>query len=368
MPYTHFRMIGYEVPTATFQENGPVVSGWDPGVSYREIARLPVPDKINDDARVRLRRLAGVVDFAETKLQTLGDNANTLKVFVVPEFYFRPPADLGATYRHNTYPDIVSKDILTTLEGMFVHADFSNWLFICGTMMWNTLNDQTAKPVYFNTALYVLGGQTQGLHIIEKQLASGIDGVPVASAPSMDPQVAQVFANWNYRKQHVFAVDNVTFGLEVCLDHLNYQYGRVLKRTLAAWPAREGVAASPEVKIHVLTAGGMGIKLESVAAKVGGYIFRNDGITNPAPHSELRQVQSYDAPADPLGAQKIASNQFDPDLDSPNVANLAASVVAAQSDPVPHGALTLPMPLAPGQPYESFPQRVVFYPALPLPN
>jgi hypothetical protein len=360
MPYTHFRMIAYEVPTATFQGGGPVVSGWDPGQAYQAIGRLPVPNNTNNDAKIRLQRLAGVVEFAYNRLQTIGDNANTLKVFVVPEFYFRPPV-LGANYLNNTYPQEAVNQVWTALDSMFVHHDFNNWLFICGTAMWNTLSDTMVTPVYFNTAIYVRGGQAQGLRLIEKQLASGIDGVPQAMAPSMTPDVSPIFAEWGVRKQHVFTIDNITFGLEVCLDHANNGDGPVLKKVLAAWQGRQG-AAPPEVKIHVLTAGGMDIEVESVAAKVGGYIFRNDGMANPGARSELYQVQSYNTP-DPLGAQLLIANQFDPTAAAS--ANLGANIAPQQSDPLPAGPLTLPMP---GVAYTTFPQQVSFYPALAVPN
>ncbi len=358
MPYTHFRMIAYEVPTVTYGAIAPVISGWDPGQECRPVARIPVPDGVEDDARIRLKRLASVVDFARERLQVLGgDHDNTLKILIVPEFYFRPPA-LAANYAHNTYPDNVAVQIFKALNQMFVHADFRHWLFVCGTVMWNTLNDVMAQPVYFNTAIHVWGGRPNAIGLIEKRLASGIDGVPVARSPGAAADIQPIFADWATRRLHVFHIDGIPLGLEVCLDHLNHDYCRVLRHVLADWPGREGNHQG--VKLHVLTAGGMPIHPGSVCAQVGGYILRNDGMASPGERSQLQQVQSY-SEQDPLMGLVVV-NELDPNAEtSANLVNVAP----AERRDLPPGRIILPMP---GADYNTFTQRLVYYPALPVPN
>jgi hypothetical protein len=360
MPYTHFRFIAYEVPTATYSPGGPVASGFAPGPEPPPVVRLPVPGNVPDDARIRLKRFAGVVDLAANRLHHLGgDNANTLKIFMAPEFYFRPPVASGFNFNHDTYPDTHANRIFQALNSMFTHADFQHWLFIPGTVMWNTSHDASSPIVYFNTATHVRGGRINGLHIIEKRLASGIDGVPVDRAPAMDPHLAPIFQDWTTRKSHVWEDDHVSFGLEICLDHANYDFGRILKRVLAAWPGREG--ADRNVQLHLLTAGGMDITAESVAAIPHGYILRNDGLPNPGARSEIRQVASYRVPDLLIPGHFIDDDLF---FDPNGTANLGAPLAATNAFDIPAGPLRVPMR---GAPYAEFPQRLVYYPACAIP-
>jgi hypothetical protein len=238
---------------------------------------------------------------------------------------------------------------------MFEHNDFRHWLFVPGTVMWNTSRDEFAPTAYFNTAVYVRGGQQNALGLIEKRLASDIDGVPVDSEPAMTPNISPIFQNWQVRKQHVFHVDGVPLGLEVCLDHYDYEYGRVLKRVLAAWRGREGTRQ--EVSLHLLPAGGMPIADKSVAAKVNGYILRNDGLYNlGSPHTELRRILSYKVW---LGSKRYDIDQFV----ASGTANLSEPLIPMPI-PLPHGPLTVPMRAGdPG----AFPQAVVLYYPWPLP-
>jgi hypothetical protein len=358
MPYTHFRYIAYEVPTATFQPGGNVESGFDAGEEYQAIGRLPVPDGVPNDARIRLKRLAGVVNFAANRIQAFGDNANTLKIFMAPEFFFRPPATLGANYLHHTYPNNDQAKILAALNGMFVHADFQDWLFVPGTIMWNTSLDTRRATLFFNTVIHIRGGLQNALNVIEKKQPSGIDGVPVTGAPILDAGYKIVHQRWQTRKRHVFAVNGTELGLEICLDHLDSGNCRVLKTVLSDWEKYQG--NNQEISLHLLSAGGMSIQVKSVAARINGYILRNDGLANPGARSELRKVLRYTEP-DPL-----AGKLFDvPSYHLGGTASLGPSIVVdVGSFPLPAGPLTVPMKPAP---YRQFPQRIVIYPPQPLP-
>src|ERR1044071_843991 len=187
MPYTHFRLLAYEVPTATYVTSMTAdgVSGWNPGRERPAAARVPVAGVTNDDARIRLKRLASAVNSVSGLLPMLVDDNNaTLKIFLVPEFYFRPPT-VDASYYSNTYPNSVKNQILTALNEMFAHADFTHWLFVCGTILWNSRQDVKSTPLYFNTAITVKGGPHPDVHnrqdaivsVVEKRMPSGIDGI-----------------------------------------------------------------------------------------------------------------------------------------------------------------------------------------------
>lgn len=332
MPYTHFRYIAYEVPTAV-QDKNAVFSGFNPGSPCAAVPRIPVaniPD--GADAKNRLLRLASVVDKAATWVnQAGGDNRNTLKIFVVPEFYFRPPNSFARRdCPYNTYSYDEAVQIFDELNHLFVHADFSDWLIVAGTVMWHWNNTDDEQPgpnpnpnqpdpnglyvpsdptgrVYRNSAVYIRGGRADSLRIIEKDVPSGIDGVPNPYAPkrdAYDDHFVKTFEDWDLQKQHVFEVGEVRCGLEVCLDHSDEAGHRVLKTVIRKWRKREN-AAPPALDLHILTAGGMPIEKGSVAAKRNGYILRNDGLSN-YPFSELRRVSRYNL----SGSAMLAANEI----------------------------------------------------------
>jgi len=359
MPYTHFRYIAYEVPTASIRTaDNAVVCDYAAGDTYQAIARLPVPADTPPDAKVRLQRLAGVVNFAANRLGTLADNANTLKIFMAPEFYFRPPAALGADYFSGTYPLADVNAIWKAFSNMFAHADFQHWIFIPGTMLWNTRVDPKRPHLYFNTLAHIRGGVADGLNVIEKNQPSTIDGMPVVGVPARDSAYRVFHQTWRNRKKHVVDVSGVPVGFEICLDHLNSAYSRVLKNVLSDWRANEG-GALPGLKLHILCAAGMSIQDKSVCPIVNGYILRNDGIAKAGARSELKEITRYQSP-DPLMATLMDTNPADLN----GTATLGAAIAEEQAVDIPGGALRVP---SKGAGYSEFTQRVLFYPSCALP-
>ena len=149
----------------------------------------------------------------------------------------------------------------------------------------------------------------------------------------------------------------ITCGLEVCLDHRsNVKYG-VLKTVLSSWDVYEPNVLCPSVSLHLLPAGSMELHRGSVVARQGGDILRNDGYTGPV-YSELRKVLSH--------------GTRDGSLTTPrDLAGKAELADGIPSDPLiaPDGLKLAGKELVPmfGGTYREFPQRLVFYPRLPLP-
>jgi hypothetical protein len=94
----------------------------------------------------------------------------------------------------------------------------------------------------------------------------------------------------------------------------------------------------------------MPIQAPSVAAKVGGYILRNDGMVRAAAQVQQQRVTAYNGGA---GATDLASTAVLQDVAS----------VCTMLMPTSTGA-QLPAPPAP---YPSMPQQVIFFPATALP-
>ena len=58
------------------------------------------------DLGTRLKRFYQVVDHAHTRFRVVGQ-ATTLKVFMEPEFYFRPPPNEGGRFRAYEFNDVI---------------------------------------------------------------------------------------------------------------------------------------------------------------------------------------------------------------------------------------------------------------------
>jgi hypothetical protein len=402
MAYTHFRFIAYEVVTATHgriippAKKRPVVSGFPAGPEPRGVTRIPVAmpniavpqsdDEIQEnrgiiDARTRLKRLAVAVNGSAELLEGLPDSAGIaapkvmdgptiLKVFVVPEFYFRPPATLGSRFAFNTYPDKLAMRIFKQLQEMFRNRTLEHWLIIAGTVLWNQNLGEKTPTIYLNTAVWIKGGPVgvkdeDKSGVIEKKLASGIDGVPMAFAPGENDQTRPIFESWDEQRRHIFAVTGTEIGLEVCLDHDDDDLLRTLK-TVRIRAANEYLRF-PQIGLHVLTAGGMTINEGSVAADVGGYILRNDGLAPSGPksdlswgpertlQSEIRKVLHYDDE----GYKKDEFPWFSESKSTKAELDLRVKpeLIFPNPDAVPMGS-----------DFSYFPEALVFYPRLPLPK
>lgn len=387
MPYTHFRMIAYEVPTVA-KVGAKLLSAWGAGVPCPPVARLPVPKGLPPDALSRLTRLASVVDLARQQFvasvrswpprRVVGpnaDNANTLKVFVVPEFYFRPPETAGDEYLNDTYPNRQKNQILNTLNDMFRHDDFTDWLFVCGTVMANTEEGASAiaaqpTTLYTNTAILVSGGPLGLLHVVEKKVPSHIDGVPQArfsdgsteaAGPGNDPKLKLFYGDWPERKRHIVDFSGVSVGLEICLDHANDPRYRVLRSVVQDWKSQPTEKKQQRgVQLHILTAGGMPGNLKSVAARAGGYLLRNDGLSPPP--SQLWRVKTW-LEWDPLGVATFPSGpQHARAFVRPED---ASDIPRSFTVPIPAGPPRVPPP--PGGTFPIDVQRIAFYPVTPLP-
>ena len=368
MPFTHIRLIAYEVPTCASypkkQKDQPAKSGYPGGTLADPVADCAVdqqPNKPMGDAYYRLRRLAKVVDLAEQNLASTGvDTLTTLKVFMAPEFYFRPP-EMGLPERKNmTYPLEDYDYIVEQLGKMFNGPRFANWLIVAGTLMCNAT--QNGREVFTNVAIVVKGGTNDPVQAIHKREPSGLDGVPWAvSTPGRDADYRPVHESWDTRRRNLFTAFGLTFGIEICLDHRT----RTLRTMLAEWQKYEPATAVPRIQVQLLPAGGMGVMRDSLCAESNGAIFRNDGYASYADWSKNLEGQSASyrirgytgPPGTPLRSVPPGTAQYLPNTSS-TAANLGWDMA------IPKGPLQVPE-LLPGPAY-TFPQRVRFWPREPL--
>lgn len=254
-------------------------------------------------------------------------DADCLKIFVAPEFYFR--GERGG-YEFNQVSDI----LIPALQGMVSEKNFQHWLFVFGSMIGYSeidkstttkrdgkvvplvRKDPTPKETHevYNLVLVQTGGSTgiEGSRITMKEFKSGIDflsrvekrsgieihdrtpgtkllhedvrhlgaGKRIGNTSRFDP-------NRGHGKElsartdsglGIFEHGGIMIGVEVCLDH-------AMSRLRRSPPA----AGQQKVRLHIITSAGMRIKPGSVVAKLGGFAFNCDGAGYQQP-SMLMQV------------------------------------------------------------------------------
>jgi hypothetical protein len=294
--YTYIQFIAYECPTLDYTQPGEATSTpLAPPVRYLQ----------GNDEKIRVQRFLDVLNWARNNISStiLGDN-NTLKIFMAPEFYFKSyggqnglDARYGGSYTFNTMINI-----LDCLRNLFTDPTLSDWLIVAGSVVSNlpadakVFIDNPEERAYLNTTAVVKGGHPKApFHFVHKKQLSDIDGPPttrrnelgekVGTSASENEFYAPFLESWQERKQRIFTVDNITFGLEVCLDHARTE----LKKVCKDYHAQEGKAAPP-IDIHLITSCGMQIRPESVAARPDGYVMINDGKPENRVYSAVQKI------------------------------------------------------------------------------
>jgi len=289
MSYSAVQFIGYEIFT------GP---GQYPKRHYVGLDN----DREDIAARVALFKKA----LKAAKASELVDNSsNVLKIFMAPEFYFR-----GA---RGAYPlDLLNsggaddRGLVGALTDLIKDSEWADWLVVFGTIIGRSTPSRGRTEVY-NVALVQQGSFTKDTRldkcvVIMKEFMSDIDFLDIAPQglslqevehlPAMGPGTYALEQNnpgqgtGGYNGGSIFMLDGITFGLEVCLDHLAC-------RLLRAWP----LTGDLFVQIQLIPSGGMSIKTAAVATQTDGLVFNVDGLQSDRPdggygyHAALKHVR-----------------------------------------------------------------------------
>jgi hypothetical protein len=186
------------------------------------------------------------------------------------------------------------QNIMHCLRTMFAARDLQHWLIIPGTIVsdlpWEG-KDYGIFNAYLNTAMMIKGGGVDApFHFIHKKNISRIDGPPM-SRNVLDPTspYAKIFGNlkelgFDEDEFRVVKIDNITFALEICLDHAE----GVVKQ---AYDSYKGPKAT--VDVHLVTSCGMQLHQENIIARKGGVAMICDGTKDDnSPRSDVRKVKS----------------------------------------------------------------------------
>ena len=309
--YQRFCYLAWEVPTVDFVHPGKV-----PEIGNEEVNKLLAT--LPDDARIRAARLYSVVEGAwtlvdsQTSSQQVG--AGTLKIFMAPEFYFRPETG-GPHQPYMTYDARTASAIQSVVSRLFTADKFADWLIVAGTVVQHVemkfsrafdplshdrMSQETGKVQaeannlapqsprlanmdygFLNTAIVVKGGPLGPFRFIDKQGIASADFMPRQRNAADEIKVA--LTDWdhvsaadvfNYRAGAVFRFDNLGFGLEICADHS----AGVLKELLEDASNRKLEADT--IDFQLLTACGQGLRHLNCVARVGGHFLSVDGMTH----------------------------------------------------------------------------------------
>lgn len=328
MAYSKFQFIAYDVPTLLLCPPG----NFD--------ASRPVPGAEgikNPDAKARAQRMRDVAAQAANLHGGVLGGADTLKIFVAPEFYFRQD--------RYSYRDIsIVTNLFSALMSAFQEARFNDWLIVPGTVFWtqdapDPAHDNaapTSNTTFFNTVMVIRGGAPANAALSDlekasktpivsngttnqKSLMSPIDfvlddnGLARKWDGAINRNFTPIIGDWNWQKAHAFQVKGIQnglrsihFGLEVCLEHAetyanpqNPAVGKTankgaLRAALDAWNQHENEQA-PAIDLHIITSCGMDICADHVCARAGGYVLLCDGQGT----QKLQKVTSARAGATP---------------------------------------------------------------------
>jgi len=221
-------------------------------------------------------------------------------VFMTPEFLFR-----GCTgaYTLDNYQKVV--------EGLTkVATDYKGWLFVFGSLLGKWEVDSTngkSKTLIHNSVLVVTGGEgVDSNRIITKEFKSGIDFMGKMNQGNygvFSSYVSDSGALTHYDVEHpssgptgtgkeeqkkpydgngIFTVNGITYGVEICLDHLE---GRLTKS-----PVGKG---SNLVQVQLIPSAGAWIEDKAIVTCGNGLVFNCDSQPASPSCTVKRVVKTY---------------------------------------------------------------------------
>lgn len=266
--------------------------------SAKDVYRYVGKPDVDTDIRARIDTVGRLLEIARDKAEP---DPGTLKVMMLPEFYFR--GDRGA------YTLEQAHHVVSGLQSLVRDAKWKDWFFAFGSVITysyagdvDPIDDGSADAEVYNIVPCQMGGFGDGdasgsARVVMKEKLSGIDFIraPVGGLPSgedyeafylemvshLDPMrpigVDSEVQFANYGGEGVFDACGLTWGVEVCLDHL---VGRLRHS-----------ARLPKLTAQLIPSCGMSIKDENVALDKG-WVFNVDGL-NPGRHAAGRTASAH---------------------------------------------------------------------------
>jgi hypothetical protein len=228
-----------------------------------------------------IQRLSIMTDAVEKAYTLSNKDDDLLKIFLAPEFYFR---GINGAFEFTIDEEEMedgrkcSSDmcqILSGLEQIVADVRFENWLFLFGTVIASEATSHHRKNHLHNTKHDVYVNFAQKWIKYKDELTS---------------------YGYNMIEYGWIILDNITFSVEICLDHLVHRALQTYladvvtgSQTLIPSSANDTISwvgiPKQQAQISLVSSAGMDVIVGSLALANGGYIFLQDGVEGNLPPS-----------------------------------------------------------------------------------
>lgn len=211
------------------------------------------------------------------KSEHINNNHDCLKVFMLPEFFFRGPK--------GGYSLESSQEIVNNLRKMVNSPEYKDWLFVFGTTVAYSKNleksDESLYEAYNYSFVQMGNGKEKDSLIVMKEHKSPVDFI---SQPNEFPDKTLHHHNTSYMEKvskgcnrrneekqinydgnSIFEVGGLRVGLDICLDNSR----RRLDNTISDKP----------LDAHLVTSGGLIGTSRILKWKKDGILFHCDGLS-----------------------------------------------------------------------------------------
>lgn len=306
LPLSYMVPTFYPTPPGTVQPQG----------------NAPLVQLSDPDLQARAQRLVNVLYWtADTYSDHEGmTDRQTLKVFIVPEFYFRKASKKDARRggfssgtSFGSYPEASRYELAEALyDAIHQSALFNDWTIVAGTICSKLPRRADGRMNLLNTAI-MLRGRRPAIDDsvpyipMEKHYISNIDGPHPQLHANLDPTTTYSFhLNPDQHLDNLIYWDDMSVGLEVCLDHSM----QVVKNAVSVVSQSLG-PDKVSLDVQLITSCGMSIVDQAVAVRDGALVMLTDGMSYAGNHypEPIFQVGRYNARAgrvDVLDASEFA--------------------------------------------------------------
>jgi len=310
--YNRMQLVAYQVPTDKFyrkNEQSPEVrlpAGPACAIKSKLLDGMldSMKAQLSADAFSRVMRMIAVAERASESL-AIDPVPNTLKLFMAPEFYFRPEQEGGESWSYKPEEQAL---IMKALALVFSDPKYASWLFVFGTITSHeTIGDFVKRVPNFpdpsrlpkmalkallvwNTAIIVEGGVNKPI-ALKKLHYSGADDISRKFWPeftndnytNLDVRLKNeyrvtaqdylVMSKKNGQAESIIPVgDNLTLGVEICMDHA---IGVVAQ-------AFEEQQKYGRLDAQLVTSCGMRVAERSLVIGEKQFVFKMDGASTTA--------------------------------------------------------------------------------------
>ena len=196
------------------------VSGWNPGTGNGALSAATVnlvnSMVTNADMKERLIRLLIAIEASiqyDEDLRTSKTTQDTiLRVFIAPEFYFRPAMtsmDKGGAYTYDEFASLVGAlgRYFRDYGSLYPRKKpLKNWAFLCGSCVY-----------YAFPGVYCVEAEKAYGRIVSKMFTARDDGIPKQFA--FDMVFLNEFRSGNRVELLNHFFPSVGFAVEICLEH-----------------------------------------------------------------------------------------------------------------------------------------------------